>query len=119
MARRALHNEGSEILRERLNGKVDVDFDTARRLFTLVSVLALAGRRSQMAGDLPGAVLFACSQNAIRSPMAAGLMKHFYGHKVFVARCGVTPTEARSLPDRRHGRTSASTLRRTAPQQLR
>ena len=36
MARRGLHNEGSELLKERLNGKVDVDFDTARRLFTLV-----------------------------------------------------------------------------------
>jgi len=43
MARRGLHNEGSEILRERLNGKVDVDFDTARRLFTLVCVLHWRG----------------------------------------------------------------------------
>lgn len=46
-----------------------------------------------MAGDLPGAVLFACSHNAIRSPMAAGLMRHFYGHKVFVDSCGVRPGE--------------------------
>ena len=46
-----------------------------------------------MAGDLPGAVLFACTQNIIRSPMAAGLMKHFYGHKVYVASCGVRPGE--------------------------
>jgi uncharacterized protein (UPF0262 family) len=43
MARRALHNEGSEILRERLNGKAEIDFDTARRLFTLVSVLHWRG----------------------------------------------------------------------------
>jgi uncharacterized protein (UPF0262 family) len=43
MARRGLHNEGSEILRERLNGKVEVDFDTARRLFTLVCVLHWRG----------------------------------------------------------------------------
>jgi protein-tyrosine-phosphatase len=50
-----------------------------------------------MSGDLPGAVLFACTQNAIRSPMAAGLMKHFYGHKVFVASCGIKPTEADPL----------------------
>jgi protein-tyrosine-phosphatase len=42
-----------------------------------------------MAGDLPGAVLFACSHNAIRSPMAEGLMRHFYGHKIYVASCGV------------------------------
>ena len=43
MARRGLHNEGSEILKERLNGKVDMDFDTARRLFTLVCVLHWRG----------------------------------------------------------------------------
>lgn len=43
MARRGLHNEGSEILLERLNGKVEVDFDTARRLFTLVCVLHWRG----------------------------------------------------------------------------
>ncbi len=43
MARRSLHNEGSEILRERLAGKIALDFDTARRLFTLVSVLHWRG----------------------------------------------------------------------------
>jgi uncharacterized protein (UPF0262 family) len=39
MARRGLHNEGSEILRERVDGKVEIDLDTARRLFTLVCAL--------------------------------------------------------------------------------
>ncbi len=39
MGRRALHNEGSEKLRERLAERVTVDLDTARRLFTLVCVL--------------------------------------------------------------------------------
>lgn len=39
MGRRGLHNEGSEILRERLSGKVEVDFGTARRLFTLICAL--------------------------------------------------------------------------------
>jgi uncharacterized protein (UPF0262 family) len=43
MARRGLHNEGSELLQERLKGKADVDFNTARRLFTLVSVLHWRG----------------------------------------------------------------------------
>ena len=46
-----------------------------------------------MAGDLPGAVLFACSLNAIRSPMAEGLARHFYGHRVYVASCGVRAGE--------------------------
>jgi uncharacterized protein (UPF0262 family) len=43
MGRRGLHNEGSEILQERLGGKVEMDFDTARRLFTLICVLHWRG----------------------------------------------------------------------------
>lgn len=43
MARRGVHNDGSETLMERLSGKIDVDFDTARRLFTLVCVLHWKG----------------------------------------------------------------------------
>ncbi len=43
MARRGLHNEGSELLKERLAGKVEVDQNTARRLFTLVCVLHWRG----------------------------------------------------------------------------
>ncbi|HPE47951.1 MAG TPA: UPF0262 family protein [Hyphomonas sp.] len=39
MARRGVHNEGSELLAERLKGKVEVDFLTARRLFTLICAL--------------------------------------------------------------------------------
>ncbi len=39
MGRRALHNEGSEVLRERLAERVTIDLNTARRLFTLVCVL--------------------------------------------------------------------------------
>jgi len=39
MARRALHNEGAELLEECLEGRIDLDFDTARRLFTLICVL--------------------------------------------------------------------------------
>ena len=39
MARRGLHNEAAELLKECLAGKVDMDFDTARRLFTLICVL--------------------------------------------------------------------------------
>lgn len=39
MGRRGLHNEGSELLRERLAGKIDTDLETARRLFTLICAL--------------------------------------------------------------------------------
>ena len=43
MGRRALHNEGSELLRERLEGKIVLDQNTARRLFTLICVLHIRG----------------------------------------------------------------------------
>lgn len=43
MGRRGLHNEGSELLQERLGGKVEIDFHTARRLFTLICVLHIRG----------------------------------------------------------------------------
>ena len=43
MGRRSLHNEGSVMLRERLAGKVAIDHDTARRLFTLICVLHIRG----------------------------------------------------------------------------
>lgn len=41
MGRRAVHNEGTALLLERLSGKVETDFETARRLFTLICVLHL------------------------------------------------------------------------------
>ena len=43
MGRRGLHNEGSQTLMDRLAGKIEIDFDTARRLFTLVCVLHWRG----------------------------------------------------------------------------
>ena len=43
MGRRALHDEGARLLAKRLDGKIAVDFDTARRLFTLICVLQLRG----------------------------------------------------------------------------
>jgi uncharacterized protein (UPF0262 family) len=43
MARRGVHNEAAEMLLERLDGKVETDFATARRLFTLICVLHIRG----------------------------------------------------------------------------
>ncbi len=43
MGRRGIHNEGSRILLERLEGKVNTDMETARRLFTLICVLHFKG----------------------------------------------------------------------------
>ena len=43
--------------------------------------------------DLPGAVLFACTHNSVRSPIGEGLLKHLLGHKVYVDSVGVRPKE--------------------------
>ncbi|MDV4167299.1 MAG: UPF0262 family protein [Pseudomonadota bacterium] len=43
MARRGIHNEGARVLQERLEGKANLDLDTARRLFTLICVLHFGG----------------------------------------------------------------------------
>jgi protein-tyrosine phosphatase len=43
--------------------------------------------------DMPSAVLFACTHNALRSPMAAELMKHFHGRHIWVESVGVRKAE--------------------------
>ena len=45
------------------------------------------------AARLPGAVLFACTLNRVRSPMAAGLMKRLFGNRVFIDSCGLRPED--------------------------
>ncbi len=46
MTRRGLHNEGADLVRERLNGKVTIDFNTSRRFFTLIVALSWTGRET-------------------------------------------------------------------------
>ena len=41
-----------------------------------------------MTADLPGSVLFACTKNSVRSPMAEAILKHLHGRRVFVDSCG-------------------------------
>ena len=43
--------------------------------------------------DLPGAVLFACSENALRSPMAESILKHLHGHRIYVDSVGIRAGE--------------------------
>jgi len=43
--------------------------------------------------DLPGAVLFACNRNAVRSPMAAAILKYLAGNRIYVESAGVQPGE--------------------------
>ena len=45
-------------------------------------------------GELPGAVLFACTMNAVRSPMAAAILRHLAGRKVYVESAGVRAGES-------------------------
>jgi protein-tyrosine-phosphatase len=40
-------------------------------------------------GDLPGAVLFACTMNSVRSPMAAAILRHLAGRRLYVESAGV------------------------------
>jgi protein-tyrosine-phosphatase len=42
-----------------------------------------------MPSGIPGSVLFACTENALRSPMAEAMMKHLHGHHVYVDSVGV------------------------------
>lgn len=43
--------------------------------------------------DLPGAVLFACTENSIRSPMAEAILKHLLGHRIYVDSVGIRAGE--------------------------
>lgn len=43
--------------------------------------------------ELPGAVLFACTMNSIRSPMAESILKHLHGHRIYVDSAGVRSAE--------------------------
>jgi protein-tyrosine-phosphatase len=52
-----------------------------------------SGRVSAQAGDLPGAVLFICSMNAVRSPMAAAILRHLAGGRCYAVSAGVRAGE--------------------------
>lgn len=88
MGRRAIHNEGADLLIQRLNGKVEIDQSTARRLFTLIYVLHTVGTNAMPAAPLPR-VLFVCTRNAVRSPMAEALLAQRRGEGSRVSSAGI------------------------------
>ena len=93
MARRGLHNEGAELLMERLKDKATMDNLTARRLFTLIcAILPTAGviAAAPPKQTRPRTVLFVCTMNAIRSPMAAAITHHYFGQQVYAASAGIS-----------------------------
>jgi protein-tyrosine-phosphatase len=97
MARRGLHNEAAELLRTRLDNKLEIDLNTARRLFTLIcAVQPYASRIDERASNLP-TVLFVCSMNSVRSPIAAALARKFFPGRVIARSAGVRSGKADSF----------------------
>lgn len=89
MARRGMHNEAAELLRTRLTNKIEIDLNTARRLFTLIcAVQPYASRIDESKSELPS-VLFVCSMNSVRSPIAAALARQAYPGRIIARSVGV------------------------------
>jgi uncharacterized protein (UPF0262 family)/protein-tyrosine-phosphatase len=94
MARRGMHNEAAELLRTRLDNKLEMDLNTARRLFTLIcAVQPYARRIDERESNLP-TVLFVCSMNSVRSPIAAALARKFFPGRVIARSAGVRSGKA-------------------------
>lgn len=94
MARRGIHNEAAELLRTRLDNKLEMDLNTSRRLFTLIcAVQPYASRIDERESTLPS-VLFVCSMNSVRSPIAAALARKFYPGRVIARSAGVRSGKA-------------------------
>lgn len=89
MARRGLHNDAAELLRARLDNKLELDLNTARRLFTLIcAVQPYASRIDERHSELP-TVLFVCSMNSVRSPIAAALARRMFPGRIIARSAGV------------------------------
>lgn len=94
MARRGLHNEAAELLRTRLQNKLHIDLNTARRLFTLIcAVQPYASRIDESKSELP-TVLFVCSMNSVRSPIAAALARQLFPGRIIARSVGVNGGKA-------------------------
>lgn len=89
MGRRGLHNEAADVLTTRLENKLVMDHETARRLFTLIcAVQPYAARTDQRDSGLP-VVLFVCSMNSVRSPIAAALARRAFRGRLIARSAGV------------------------------
>lgn len=89
MGRRGLHNEAADLLIQRLHAKVAMDHETARRLFTLIcAIQPYAARVDARDSDLP-VVLFVCSMNSVRSPIAAALARRSFPAQLIARSAGV------------------------------
>jgi len=94
MGRRGMHNEAAELLRTRLKNKIEMDHETARRLFTLIcAVQPYAARTDEKESGLP-VVLFVCSMNSVRSPIAAALARRSFPGRLIARSAGVRSGKA-------------------------
>jgi uncharacterized protein (UPF0262 family)/protein-tyrosine-phosphatase len=97
MARRGMHDEAAELLRTRLANKLSMDLNTARRLFTLIcAIQPYASHVDERESALP-AVLFVCSMNSVRSPIAAALARKFFPGRLIARSAGVRSGKADSF----------------------
>ncbi|NMA99884.1 MAG: low molecular weight phosphatase family protein [Phyllobacteriaceae bacterium] len=89
-----MHNEAAELLRTRLTNKLIIDLNTARRLFTLIcAVQPYASRIDEATSELP-TVLFVCSMNSVRSPIAAALARQAFPGRIIARSVGVNGGKA-------------------------
>src|SRR5690606_18046983 len=87
-------NEAAELLRTRLANKIHIDPSTARRLFTLIcAVQPYASRIDERHSALP-TVLFVCSMNSVRSPIAAALARQAFPGRLISRSVGVNGGKA-------------------------
>ncbi len=94
MGRRGMHNDAAELLRTRLKNKLVIDLETARRLFTLIcAVQPYAARMDERDGKHP-TVLFVCSMNSVRSPIAAALARRAFPEELIARSAGVSSGKA-------------------------
>jgi len=94
MGRRGMHDEAAELLRTRLKNKLEMDHATARRLFTLIcAVQPYAARIDEAQSGLP-TILFVCSMNSVRSPIAAALARQNFPGRLIARSAGVDSGKA-------------------------
>ena len=88
MGRRALHNEGAELLISRLEKYISTDQPTSRRMFTLICVMIAQIKAGIMEKQVKQ-VLFSCTLNAIRSVMAEAIFNKIAPENWKSVSCGV------------------------------
>lgn len=89
MGRRGLHNQAAELLVARLKNKLTLNLETARRLFTLLCAIQPYAKRVPEADSKLPTVLFVCSMNSVRSPMAAALARKIFPGRIIARSAGV------------------------------